>query len=550
MNAPGPAPNSAANKAPRLVYKRGGKTFALSLEGLNLGPATSWLPGVAAFLCLAMFAMAALVLLDVNADPKSPEAANVAAVSAQGFSGLRRVLEASGFTTALNRFEDGPDAEHGNLEVITLDSPGFYDLADSIRGETSDSADTSVTSAEASSEAAAEASEAAAESSAAAVPGALDGAFGASPKESNHMLYRQLGQALLVVAPKWQANVDMKNTRWATDPALARNTEIRDMLAELSPMREVATQFDKDGKPISPKVGPGEAVFFNGSKTVIYDQVPYVISHGKPASQLILKGPGLGELKVGKIDSLQSITGPNLMPILLGPNGEAILSRVIVTGGRKPTSVPVYLLSDPDLLNNQILSDPQKVLSAISLIEAVTPKEVTHTGAKPSKIVFNLVFSHMGFDHDLLHALSRPPYIGIPLSVLVLGLGLMWAAFARFGPAQELALETPLGRGVRVLADNAARLMAMTLKETKLAPLYADMVRDQVLKARSNALAGAMSVTAAPDELAERIGQIHKTKESFSDLKAQSAKVLTVHQLIDLTRRLHAWKTEINGANN
>ena len=108
---------------------------------LSLGPVVGWLPGVALFLCLAMFAMAGLTLLNVNADPQSPPAANAVSLSAQGFTGLRRLLDATGYTTILNRFSEGPNVARGDLEIITLESPGVH--SDPDLGDDQTSADAS-----------------------------------------------------------------------------------------------------------------------------------------------------------------------------------------------------------------------------------------------------------------------------------------------------------------------------------------------------------------------------------------------------------------------
>jgi hypothetical protein len=248
-------------------------------------------------------------------------------------------------------------------------------------------------------------------------------------------------------------------------------------------------------------------------------------------------GPVPAPLRTGRIDRLQSISGPNLVPLLTGPHGEVLLSRVIVTGNRPQTAAPVYLLSDPDLLDNQVLSDPARTATALTLVKALTPP------SKRPAYVFNLTFNALGLDHDLVHALSRPPYIAVPLALLIAALGLMWAAFARFGPPRLEETRPALGRGVRILADNAARLMAVTLKETRLGPAYAQLVRDQVLKIRGYRQ---IDPRESPDDLADRISQIYKATHSYSDLRAQAARVMTVHQLIDVALRLHAWKVEIS----
>jgi len=507
-------------------------TSAPAKKRLIIAPMNGWLPAVIAFLCLALLAMAALALIDVNADPEDPQAARVTSVSAQGFAGLRRILDADGHVTMLNRMEDSDEVTRGDLEIITLESEtrSLFALPQA-RDDSSASDDASEASESA----------AAASSSAAPDPAAMSDGFSPYPEEANHILYRQLGHALLVVAPKWSATPAPQHPRWAAAPELVDDGFIRAMLLELSPETKLPEKLSPEGKYIVPKAGPGQNVFDDGEGGVLYDKVPYVITHAPVAGNVVLRSTdGVRTFDAGRIDRLQSITAPNLQPVLFGPNGEVVLSRLIVTGGRKQPSVPVYLLSDPDLLNNQILSDPRKVVTALSLLDSVAPP-----AKKPYSVVFNITFNGASFHHDLLHALSRPPYLAVPLSLLVLALGLMWAAFVRFGPARQVPVEAPLGRGVRILADNAARLMAITLKETKLGPAYAQLVRDRVLKDKGYLQ---LDPQQSPDEVAEQIGRRHNTTHSYLDLRDRAARIITVHQLIDVTRLLHDWKTEIQRA--
>lgn len=506
-------------------------------QRLTPGKMSGWLPAVAVFLCLMMFAIAALVLFQAGTEPRSPQSAAPTAVAAQGFAGLRRLLDAEGYTTVLNRFETGHRAvEHGDLEIITLDATGGFALSPPVRGPRSDR----------------EGGDASASADSAAsppqpvsdVPGTLADGFAPWPSQSDHILYKPLGRAVLVVAPKWTASPDRKNPLWATDPHLVSKGSIRAMLLEISPMTEVPARYDDEGEVIPPEVAPGQGAYNTGEKIVIFDKVPYDIQRGGPAKGIVLKRLGGGEgLAVGDIDSLQSITGPNLTPVLVGPGGEVVLSRINVTGGRKATAVPVYLLSDPDLLNNQILSDPRRVEAALNLIDELTPAATAPATSR--KVIFNLTFNGLSLDRDLLHALSQPPFVAVPLALLILGLALMWAAFTRFGPAQAAAAGAPLGRGIRTLADNAARLMAITGKAPKLGPAYAILVRDQVIRSK-----GFMQVDPSQslDALAERIGTTHGATDSYLKLKDRAAQVANVHQLIDVTLKLHAWKTEIERA--
>lgn len=526
--------------------------------------AGGWLPYVAALLCLGLVGMAVATLVNINAEPESPPSGHVTSVAAQGFAGLRRLLEAQGANVRLNRFEDGSkDVDRGDVEIITLDDDGGvfngeFDSAgesSSASGSTSASSGTAVSSASGGESSAAASASASSDSSTSSQVRRLRQAMGQDdgygipdPRRVGHLLYHPLGRAVLVVAPKWTVSrFTGPRRRWGQGPDLMAPSDVANILAVLSPLSWHA--LPKAAKPPA-KAKTGDDDEDAPAPERAFDRPAYTLSRAGTAQPVTLtpaeRSPLSAAIAAGSIDRLQAITGPNLIPVVTGPHGEALLSRVIVTpapdGRKRPQpSVPVYLVSDPDLLDNQILSDPKRTAAALALVHALTPP------AKKAAYVFNLSFNGEGFDHDMVHALSRPPWLAVPLSLLICSLGLMWAAFARFGPPMVSDMRPALGRGVRILADNAARLMAMTLKETKLGLAYAQLMRDQVLKIRGYR---ALDPRESADALADRISQIYQAPHSYSELKAQASRVMTVHQLIDVALRLHAWKTRIGQTPN
>lgn len=529
----------------------------LTVPKIVLPPARQWLPAVVLILCLSMFGIIGITLFTAGADPESGPAALPTSTAAQGYQGLRRLLVQRGHYVASNRFEDGAgEVARGDIEIITLNNDGgVYEPTSQFDWDRPE---------EASSSASASDSSSASPSNQAAPRIQPIRQFAGVPdkRRSDHVLYKPLGRVVIVVAPKWVSGLAMGKPRWGADPQAFSEQTVRSQLAFLSPMTERPSPYadeeeetyDEDGEVVSasaeprqqPQAPPGKEAFDNGEMVYTWDKVGYDVRRTRTQGAVTLRGASgtttfAAPLEVGAMTDLQSITGPNLTPVLVGPNGEALISRVHVTEGRVQPKVPVYLVSDPDLLNNQILSDPRKVVAALTLLDSLAPAD-----KKRPSVVFNLTFNNLAFDHDLFHALSRPPYLGVSLSLILLGLGLVWAAFSRFGPPQLAQAGPALGRGVRVLADNAARLMAIAVKEAKLGPAYAQMVRDEVLKDRGHRL---MDPNQSPDELADRIGQIYGASETYTALKAKGANILTVHQLIDYARSLHTWKTEIERAN-
>ncbi len=544
---------------------------------LRLPQAKAWLPAVVLVLCLTMVAMAAVALFTVGADPQSGPRSLPTSIAAQGYQGLKRLLVARGHDASTNRFEDGGEVTRADIEIITLDDDnGVYNMTTGARGRramrramasassASDSSGSASASQSASQSASLPASSAeASASSQSASSVADDGSdvwFTPDKRRSDHILYHPLGRVVIVVAPKWRSGPAPGNPRWAGTPGMMSAPELRHMLNVLAPVTSQplpdsakSENDDEDYESSSasavnlPKPPPGKGVYDDDDQLYTFDTVPYDVRQAHTSGALTLHGaPGQGvfasDVAVGEIGDLQTIAGPNLVPVLVSADGRPLISRVTVTEGRAQPKVPVYLVSDPDLLNNQVLSDPKRVIAALGIIDSLAPE---HTAKRPS-VVFNLTFNQLSFDHDLLHALSRPPYIAVPLSILLIGLALVWASFARFGPPVVEEEGAALGRGVRVLADNAARLMAISLKEAKLGPAYASLVRDEVLRARGHRLLGPND---SPDELADRIGTLYGASESYTALKSKASNLLTVHQLIDVVQKLHAWKTEIDRAN-
>lgn len=502
---------------------------------LAVPEARRWLPAVVLILCLSMFGMVAVAMFSVGADPESGPSSLPTSTAAQGYQGLKRLLLRRGHAVTSNRFEDGGEGAqplHSDIEIITLNADGMTAMRRVRSSRPASSSSSSESSSASASSGAAE------EEIRADVP---------EKRRADHILYKPLGKVVIVIAPKWVSGPARGKPRWGSDPQPYPDPVLRRMLMVLSPVASSPSpnadydEDDEDAKWIRTTAPAGKEVYDDGETLLTYDSPVFYIRHTRPTGPIIVQGAA-GQtvfrtpLAVGAITDLQSITGPNLTPVLVGPNDEALISRVSVTQGRAQPVVPVYLISDPDLLNNQILADPKKVVAALEIISALAPAK-----QRPS-VVFNLTFNNLSVERDLLHALSRPPYLGVSLSLILLGLGLTWAAFSRFGPPLPVAAGPALGRGVRVLADNAARIMAIAVKEAKLGPAYAQLVRDEVLKARGHGLS---NLRQSPDDLADRIGRLYGASDTYTDLKAGADKLLTVHQLIDYARRLHAWKEQI-----
>jgi hypothetical protein len=134
---------------------------------------------------------------------------------------------------------------------------------------------------------------------------------------------------------------------------------------------------------------------------------------------------------------------PELDPVVSCSGGYLIARRA---GAAAPAT---YLISDPDLLNNQGLDRDGNA-------EAVY-RFLTHDLAATS-VVFDETIH--GFDRVpglLAEALRFPMVLGVLQSVLLLGV-VLWAGMGRFG--KPLPAAAGIGAGKEVLIDNTAKLLA------------------------------------------------------------------------------------------
>lgn len=480
------------------------------------------LPILSGGLIAGLFVIAGLILLSPNIEPETPPKGAVTSVAINGFQGLRKALEAEGYRTRLNRQEAGRRVKTDDLMIVTLDGDAvLYEHVDDGEVTNPPVAQTTGDVGE---------SESKNVSTGYDYWGRVlsdDYVALPNPLKVRQLLYEPLGKAVLVVVPKWSATVaDPRKPRWAGQAQVVGVDNIQFQLGLLTPI-EVETRGSGDE---TRQFYHFEMRDYRLSRAAHDRGQSYAV---KPAAGQDIVGTGFTS---GKILGLQSISGPNLTPLLVGPNGEVLLSKVNPLADEEPFAAPVYLLSDPDLLNNSMFAHPERMAGMLKVIDQLT-------GAEPAKakVVFDITFNDLAQDSDLMHHISRPPFVGVPLALMVLALGLVWVAAARFGPAHNPYSETPHGRGVRTLADNAARLVAKAGRETKLLPAYAQLVRDQVLKQGGfvpNALMTA-------DEMADRLSERHGTDEFYGNLFAETGTVKGIGNMMVLAKKLRHWKSQI-----
>ena len=175
--------------------------------------------------------------------------------------------------------------------------------------------------------------------------------------------------------------------------------------------------------------------------------------------------PG-GVIVSGPIDRLQTIVGPDRgwLSVVETPDHQALLI--------KKTDQPLFILSDPDLLNNQGLAQLDNARGASVLIGALR-------GGDP--VVFDLTLAGFTRTRSLLGLAFEPPFLAATLCAIAAA-GLMGVhAAARFGPPLRPTPAFALGK--RALADNSAALVRLVKREHRMGGGYAALIRTTVTRA-------------------------------------------------------------------
>ncbi|GAA4034694.1 hypothetical protein GCM10022281_13570 [Sphingomonas rosea] len=217
---------------------------------------------------------------------------------------------------------------------------------------------------------------------------------------------------------------------------------------------------------------------------------------------------------------VQSMKGPKITPILVDGQGETVLGKM----GKGS----LYLLADPDLLNNHGLADRDQAAAALRLLD-----QLNSTDAEA--ILFDLTANGFGGTRNPLQLLFGPPFLGVTLVILAALVLAGWQALVRFG-APRLPVRA-IGFGKAALVENSAALIRKAGREAGLGPRYADLIREQA--AALFHLPGQLT----PHEIDETLDRL-RPERPFSSLAGAIASARTRHELTAAARALNRWLQE------
>ncbi|CAM5509197.1 hypothetical protein MAUB1S_08502 [Mycolicibacterium aubagnense] len=187
---------------------------------------------------------------------------------------------------------------------------------------------------------------------------------------------------------------------------------------------------------------------------------------------------------------------------------------------------PFFVLTDPDILDNAALKDPQRAAAAIGLIKMVRPND--------DPVMFDLTLHGANRQHDLMKLLLEPPFLALTLSVLAAAALALAHGLGRFGPADAETRAIPFGK--RALVETTAQLMRRAGRLDLLGPRYVVLMRR-----RAAAILGAphgLRDEALDDWIASRDKD---GKGGYASLSHAVRKADSEAELTSSARRLHDW---------
>ncbi|HEY0990485.1 MAG TPA: DUF4350 domain-containing protein [Kofleriaceae bacterium] len=206
----------------------------------------------------------------------------------------------------------------------------------------------------------------------------------------------------LVVLPKWFGSTERGNA-WIEDAHLLPLDEVVPVLLAL----------DLDRVAIARERGPAD----------------WAVAPG--AARPVLREP-------------QLLSPGTLTEVVAARRGELLVGSVLRDDGDRA----IYVLGDPDVLNNVGLRTPENARFAIDLIDRLRDG---------GPVVIDETLHGYAQQPSLVRALLQFPLVLATLQVLVCGVLVVWAAMVRFGPRREAP--PPIAPGKDFLIRNTAALL-------------------------------------------------------------------------------------------
>ncbi|WP_158266401.1 DUF4350 domain-containing protein [Allosphingosinicella deserti] len=297
------------------------------------------------------------------------------------------------------------------------------------------------------------------------------------------VLEKRTAKPTLVVLPKWQVVPDLQHPGWVKGAGTLPSFLVERMLD------------DEPGFKIAQKPSSGGA-----------------------------RGEGfMPDFRAPLPAMVQTIGGDDLQPLVTTRSGAILLGRV--------GDAPLYVLAEPDLLNNQAMRDPARAKAALTLLDALNATEA-------EGIVFDLTLNGFARKPSALKLAFEQPFLPLTLALVVAALLAGLHGAFRFGPAAQDKRAVAFGKSA--LVENSATLLRIARREHSAGAAYAELIRESAARDSGAHLA------LRDGELDAYLDRLSPHDQpTFSTLAEEARNSEDRSRLLAAARALFRWKKDL-----
>lgn len=258
---------------------------------------------------------------------------------------------------------------------------------------------------------------------------------------------------------------------------------------------------------------------------VLAPEIRFAMRHYRSGGGALTSHMGFGRFWAPR--PIQVITGLEkrpFTPLLTDGRGGTVLAQV--------GEGPLYVLADPDLLNNRGLKQLDQAAEALRLLDWMNS-----TGAEG--IAFDVSLNGFGHSRSPLKLLFEPPFLAMTLAIVAALLLAGLHALGRFGPVRPR--ERAIAFGKAALVDNSALLIRKAGREARLGGRYAAAIRERA--ARAFGAPARLRAKDTGDALDAYLDAL-KGRHRFTDLAQAAEAAADRHSLLAAAQALHDWQGE------
>ena len=291
-------------------------------------------------------------------------------------------------------------------------------------------------------------------------------------------------RATLIVLPKWLTMADPKNNGWVRVLALLPQSDPERTLYPSTPLKITRSKSHGEALVISAPAAPPDLHFL----------APAVV---------------------------QTMSGNGLQPLITTSQGQIVLAKL--------SGANLYVLSEPDLINNHGMGDERQARAALALLDYLN-------GHGNVGILFDVTANGLGRSKSPLKLAFDAPFLAVTLTVFAAMLLAAWQALIRFGPVQSR--ERAIAFGKSALVNNSAALIRKAGRETHLGSRYVDLIRERAISLFH------LPARLDPEALDARLEGLNAHR-SFASAAEAAANARSREELLGAAQSLNQWLEEV-----